>query len=53
MSCEVNMVLLASVQHASIHDAVKCVMNHSENVPNFWNKFSIFLLKSINKLRVM
>ena len=44
---------IASIQHASVHDdTVKCVMNNSENVPSFWKKFSIFLLKSI-KLRVI
>ena len=33
---------IASI-HASEHDdAVKCVMNKSENVPSFWKKFSIF-----------
>ena len=34
---------IASVQLTSIHDdVVKCVMNNYENVPSFWQKFSIF-----------
>ena len=41
---------IASVQITSIHDDVmKCVMNNCENVPSFWQKFSIFLLKTIKK----
>ena len=39
---------ITSIQNASVHDdAVKCVMNNSENVPSCWKRFSIFLLKSI------
>ena len=51
MSSEMNIVLhlFNMLQYMMMP---KCVMKNSENVPRFWKKFSIFLLKSI-ELRVI